>query len=261
MADDPDDSDPKKPSRLRRLGRKILGRVFHSSFGQDLRGGSHALEYLRHLARGNKVDRRLYDTVTEDRPPVLLIHGFLGTRGSMWPLEQRLRADGFVVFSFNLGTFNTRDIRTSSFLIHKKIEAIAAQTGVRRIDIVGHSMGGLIGLYYIKKLQGADRVRRLVAMGTPIKGTWAALMGVVTVGLYSASAWQLLPGSDFLRELAEGPMPETVDITTIFAVRDWVCPPASTPMAGAAQVRVPLGHAGLVVSESVYLAIREALRR
>src|SRR6185369_5792728 len=117
--------------------------------------------------------------------PVLLIHGYLGTRGSMYILERRLNDDGLCVFSFNLGSLNVRDIRTSAFLIHRKIESILAQTTVRHIDIVGHSMGGLIGLYYVKKLGGADRVRKLVMMGTPIAGTWSALAGTTTLGLWS----------------------------------------------------------------------------
>src|SRR5258705_13537643 len=109
----------------------------------------------------------------------------------MWPLEQRLAKEGIVVFSFNLGTFNSRDIRTSAFLIHRKIESILAQTSVKKIDIIGHSMGGLIGLYYVKKLGGHERVRKLVMMGTPLRGTWSALLGVATMGLVSSSAWQL----------------------------------------------------------------------
>ena len=38
-------------------------------------------------------------------------------------------------------------------------------------------------------------------MGTPIKGTWVALLGVATLGLWSSSSWQLLPRSRFLDEL------------------------------------------------------------
>src|SRR5215470_6029051 len=170
--------------------------------GEDLRGGKHMFSYLRNLARGNRIRRRaVYESITDQLPPVLLIHGFLGTRGSMYPLERRLAADGITVFSFNLGTFNTRDIRRSAFLIHRKIETILAQTNVKRIDILGHSMGGLIGLYYVKKLGGHEKVRRLVMLGTPLAGTWAALPGVATLGLFSSSSWQLLPRSDLLKEL------------------------------------------------------------
>src|SRR5438132_7276106 len=121
----------------------------------------------------------------------------------MYIMERRLNGDGICVFSFNLGSLNTRDIRQSAFLIHRKIESILAQTPVKRIDIIGHSMGGLIGLYYVKKLGGHEKVRKLVMMGTPQKGTWAGLAGVLTMGLVSSSSWQLLPRSDFLKELQQ----------------------------------------------------------
>src|SRR5262245_50640606 len=214
---------------------RLLGRLLgeQSAAMQDLTGGRHALAYLRHLARGNRIRRRaLFESIRDDHPPVLIIHGFLGTRGSMYPLERRLNADGICVFSFNLGTFNTRDIRSSAFLIHRKIEAILAQTSVKRIDILGHSMGGLIGLYYVKKLGGADKVRKLIMMGTPLRGTWAAAAGIATMGLFSASSWQLLPRSDFLRELSTGPLPPNVEYYTVAAARDWVCPLDSTHLEG-----------------------------
>jgi triacylglycerol esterase/lipase EstA (alpha/beta hydrolase family) len=245
-----------------RIGGALAGTERLVGVREDLRGGGHALSYLRHLARGNRIRRRaLFDTLDDRHPPVLLIHGFLGTRGSMFPLERRLAADGICVFSFNLGTFNTRDIRRSAFLIHRKIESILAQTSVRRIDIVGHSMGGLIGLYYVKKLGGAGRVRKLVMMGTPIRGTWAALPGVATLGLFSSSSWQLLPRSHFLSELERGPLPPGVEMYTIAAARDWVCPLPSTRLEGATQVTVPLGHSSLVVSDEVYRHVLWALRR
>lgn len=246
--------------RITRLLHRFLSEA--GTVAQDLRGGRHALAYLRHLARGNKIRRRaLFDALDERHPPVLLLHGFLGTRGSMYPLERRLASDGIAVFSFNLGTFNTRDIRRSAFLIHRKIESILTQTPVSHIDIIGHSMGGLIGLYYVKKLGGHEKVRKLVMMGTPIGGTWSALAGVATMGLWSSSSWQLLPHSDFLKELSTGPLPPSVQYYTIAAARDWVCPLPSTRLDGATAITVPLGHSSLVVSDDVYQRIVWALRQ
>lgn len=232
-----------------------------SQMADDLAGGSHGLTYLRHLARGNRIRRNAsFEKVDDRHPPVLLIHGFLGTRGSMYPLERRLAAEGLCVFSFNLGALNSRDIRASAFLIHRKIESILSQTSVQRIDILGHSMGGLIGLYYIKKLGGHARVRRLIMMGTPIRGTWAALAGVATLGLWSKSSWQLLPRSRFLDELNQGTLPPDVEIFTLAAVRDWVCPLPSTRLKGALSVTVRMGHSSLVVSEQVFSRILAILR-
>jgi pimeloyl-ACP methyl ester carboxylesterase len=240
------------PSRW--LGRR-------STIGQDISGGADGLSYLRHLVRGNRLRRRDgFAELSPDSPPVLIIHGFLGTRGSMYLLERRLVADGFVCVSFNLGTLNVRDIRRSAFLIHRKIERILAQTPSQKIDIIGHSMGGLIGLYYVKKLGGHQRVRKLIMMGTPVRGTWSALAGVMTLGLWSTSSWQLLPRSRFLDELAQGPMPPGVDISTIAAARDWVVPLATTRLQGANAMTVPLGHSSLVVSEEVYRRVVNTLR-
>src|SRR5258706_9289619 len=236
-----------------------LGR--RSTIGQDVGGAADGLSYLRHLVRGNRLRRRDgFSSISTESPPVLIIHGFLGTRGSMYMLERRLVEDGFVCVSFNLGTFNVRDIRRSAFLIHRKIERILAQTPSQRIDIIGHSMGGLIGLYYVKKLGGHARVRKLIMMGTPVRGTWAALMGVVTLGLWSTSSWQLLPRSRFLDELAQGPMPPGGELYTIAAARDWVVPLPTTRLTGANATTVPLGHSSLVVSEEVYRRIVNTLR-
>lgn len=258
-----DDSDSKSIPWLARwlvgAPSRWLGR--RSSLGQDLVGGTHGLAYLRHLARGNRIRRRGdFEQTTSSAPPVLLIHGFMGTRGSMFVLERRLVDDGFFVFSFNLGAINTRDIRASAFRIHRKIESILSQTELDRIDILGHSMGGLIGLYYIKKLGGASRVRKLIMMGTPVHGTWAALAGVMTLGALSSSSWQLLPRSRFLDELRKGPLPPEVDCYTIAAARDWVCPPSSTYVRGATSIIVPMGHSSLVVSAEVYQRIQDILR-
>ena len=235
-----------------------------SALSQELAGAPHGLHYLRHLARGNRITRRASFESASEHPPVLLIHGFLGTRGSMFPLERRLAAAGITVFSFNLGAVNSRDIRASAFLIHRKIESILSQTSVKSIDIVGHSMGGLIGLYYVKKLGGHARVRRLIMMGTPVKGTWWGLAGVATLGLWSKSSWQLLPRSGFIDELNQGELPPEVDVYTLAAARDWVCPLPTTRVRGATSVTVPMGHSSLVISEEVFsriLAILRAPRR
>ena len=239
--------------------RRWLGR--RSTIGQDVTGGADGLSYLRHLVRGNRLRRRDgFSAITSETPPVLIIHGFLGTRGSMYMIERRLVEDGFVCVSFNLGTLNVRDIRRSAFLIHRKIERILAQTPAQKIDIIGHSMGGLIGLYYVKKLGGHGRVRKLIMMGTPLRGTWAALAGVATLGFFSTSSWQLLPRSRFLDELAQGPIPAGVEVHTIAAARDWVVPLPTTRLRGANAMTVPLGHSSLVVSEEVYRRIVNTLR-
>ncbi|HSZ80948.1 MAG TPA: alpha/beta fold hydrolase, partial [Polyangia bacterium] len=155
----------------------------------------HAAVYLRQLLRGNRGDRghANVDMAPEAEraptagPPVLLIHGYLATKGSLHLLEEHLARRGHVVMSFRFGPINLGDIRDSAGLVARKVESIVAQTGVTQVDIVGHSMGGLVGLYYLKRLGGRHRVRRLVLLGTPTQGTWSALLGLFTAPLGLAS--------------------------------------------------------------------------
>ena len=236
-----------------------LGR--RSGVGQDIAGGADGLKYLLHLARGNRRERTsAVQQLGKDVRPVVLIHGFMGTRGSMYPLERRLEEDGFCVLSFNLGLINLKDIRTSAFRIQRKIDALLAETGVEEIDIIGHSMGGLIGLYMIKKLGAHKKVKRFILLGSPVHGTWAALAGIATVGLYSASTWQILPRSKFLDELHKGPIPGDVEVHSVSAARDWVCPPSSTRLRGSESHSVNLGHSSLVISAEVYRHVQNILK-
>tara|TARA_R110002096_G_scaffold16898_14_gene58188 strand:+ start:28187 stop:29077 length:891 start_codon:yes stop_codon:yes gene_type:complete len=236
-----------------------LGR--RSGVGQDIAGGADGLKYLLHLARGNRRERTsAVQQLGKNVRPVVLIHGFMGTRGSMYPLEKRLEEDGFCVLSFNLGLINLKDIRTSAFRIQRKIDALLAETGVEEIDVIGHSMGGLIGLYMIKKLGAHKKVKRFILLGSPVHGTWAALAGIATVGIYSASTWQLLPRSRFLDELHQGPIPGNVEVHSVSAARDWVCPPSSTRLRGSEAHSVNLGHSSLVISAEVYRHVQSILK-
>ena len=221
------------------------------------------LTYARHALRGNCADDADFARCSPERPPVLLIHGFMGTRGALFLLESRLRADGFHVFSINLGTLNIQDIRKSAFQIHLAIEKIMAATcgRVRKIDIVGHSMGGLIALYYLKYMGGDEHVRKLVTLGTPYRGTWASLVGVGLLGTLSPSTWQMLPGSYFLRMLDAVPPPSTVEWTSIIARYDALCPPTTARISPGHNYDLPLGHAGLVLSADVFRVVKRVLRR
>lgn len=217
--------------------------------------------YVKYMLQvGNRLkDREFYDRVTPDVPPILLIHGFLGTRGAMFPLELRLKRDGFVVFSINLGMLNIGDIRKSAHRIHRKIQSILREVDLGKIDIIGHSMGGLIGLYYIKKLSGHKHVRNLITLGTPHNGTWFAMLGVLSMGVLSPSTWQLLPNNRFLKELGTGALPKGVSYHSIAGSHDFIVPPQYCRLEGADYIEVPCGHAGMATSQTVYQAVRDIL--
>jgi len=238
--------------RVKELGRELAGSVADSG---------HSAVYLRQLFRGNRAPHvQAAPDADPAQRPVLLIHGYLATRGSLHLLERHLADRGLIVISYPLGfPVNLGDIRDSAGLIARKVESIVAQTGVTEIDVVGHSLGGLVGLYYLKRLGGRHRVRRLIMLGTPAQGTWSALLGLVTAPLGRASL-QLLPGSPFLRELGEMPLPRGADVVSIGAIRDWLAPVATTVLDGVRHIALPTGHSGLLVDGEVAKVVADLLR-
>ncbi len=227
--------------------------------------GSMAL-YVRQLLRGNRARAAAHGLpVTDVRPPdpalppVLLVHGYMATRGSLHLLERRLSERGHVVLSYRLGPLNLGGIREAAALIARKVESLLEQTPVRAVNIVGHSMGGLAGLYYVKCLGGGERVRKLVLVGSPVGGTWTAMFGLVTAPLGRGSL-ELLPGSSVLRELRDVPLPAGVDVVTVAGERDFFAPEPKTRLPGVRHVSLPTTHSGLLVDGLVAGALDEILR-
>lgn len=226
--------------------------------GRCVADSRRAVSWMRHTLKGNRVQPTGMAEQVQGRPPVLLIHGFLATRGSLAPLERRLTAMGHLVLTYRLGVLHAGDICESAALIARKIESIAAQTNLDRMDIVGHSMGGLVGLYYVKRLGGRRRVRRLVMLGSPTSGTWSALLGLGTAPLGRASR-QLLPDSAFLRDLEQGPLPKEVEIICVDGQRDRIAPTRTTQLAGVRHICLPTNHLGLLVDTQAANLVGEIL--
>lgn len=239
-------------ARARDLGRAV---------GEGVADSGQMALYLRQLFRGNHGASSIASAAPRGpspTPPVLLIHGYLGTRGSVHLLEHRLTERNHVVMTYRLGPVHLGDICDSAGFISGKVESLVAQTGVEQVDIVAHSMGGLVALDYLKRRGGWRRIRRLILLGTPIQGTWSAALGLFTAPLGRGSL-QLLPGSAFLRELARAPMPPGPEVIAVAAERDWLAPPRTTILGGVRHLAVATGHSGLLVDESVADTVSEIL--
>ncbi len=169
---------------------------------------------------------------TDCQRPVLLLYGFFSTRRTFEVLERRLRRDGYCVFSLNLGglakSFNTRGIDDLADYVRAKVERIYGRNpGMGPLTIIGHSKGGLIGAYYVKKLGGWRRTRALVTLGTPHHGTPAAY-AALPLGIFAHSVWQMTPMSRLIRRLQHGAWPPGVRFTSLYSKRDRLAPFPST---------------------------------
>lgn len=199
--------------------------------GVQWRKFRRAVAYLRGYVdfdrHGNDVVRR---TDFGNCPrPVLLLYGFMSTRRTFEVLEHRLRRDGYCVWSINLGglfdAFNTQGIDVLAEKVRDKVERLYARyPSMGPLSIIGHSKGGLIGRYYVKRLGGDKRVKNLITLGTPHNGSPTAYFGIVTHGLLSRSIWQMTPMSPFIRRLKMGAFPRSTRFVSIYSKSDRVNP-------------------------------------
>lgn len=229
-----------------------------SALGIVLRTVTHGAAYARHLVRGNHVRSDLTWS-RPGTPPVLLAHGFLGTRGTMMPLAKRFADDGRATFTYHHGTFQLRSLRASAQELVEHIDRLQQTLGVEQFDVVGFSMGGLVALHAVKFLQAHRAIRRLALLGAPTDGTWAGLVGVATVGLVSPSVWQCLPSSDFIADLRAGTLPPGLRVRQIHGLHDALCP-LPRPLTGVDPQRdfivLPGGHSSLVMSHPFYRELK-----
>ncbi|MFG1777387.1 lipase family alpha/beta hydrolase [Micromonospora sp. NPDC049048] len=205
--------------------------------------------------------------------PVIVVGGLTGISIAYEPIAARLRADGHQVFIYQLPGLGFGDIRDSARDFSGFVDRIRAATGASRVDVVGHSEGGLVSRWYIKFLGGTEAVGRYVSLGSPQQGTYLANI-LNVVGLNNCAGVvacrQMSIGSDFLTELNAGDdTPGAVRWTTVRSWQDELVRPVdnATLADGAANVLIqsacPLrvvGHLGLVLDGTTYTVVRQALR-
>ena len=112
---------------------------------------------------------------TEKPLPVLLIHGYAEDAAIWKKWEDMLRKDGIQFFTV---TFKDSDDKCGSAEQHaeeleKRVQDIKQQSGAQKINIVGHSKGGLDARVFLDITDTKD-VANLIMIGTPNAGSPAA---------------------------------------------------------------------------------------
>jgi len=103
--------------------------------------------------------------VAETGEVVLLLHGLWMNRGAMLYLARSLAARGFRTQS--VGYLSAmRDFDDNAARVRRAIANAAGSA----VHVVGHSLGGMVCLRALERLD-KPRVRRLVLLGAPIRGS------------------------------------------------------------------------------------------
>lgn len=202
----------------------------------------------------------LLPTAGRSHPPVLLLHGFVDNRSVFALLRRFLRRHGWThVQALNYSPL-TCDVRAAAALLGRHIEQVCERTGHSQVDIVGHSLGGLIARYYVQRLGGDSRVRTLVTLGTPHSGTRAApLLNPHPI------VRQMRPNSELMDELAKAAPGCRTRFVAFWSDLDELMSPVESarlehPDLIARNVHIAgIGHLTMPVHAAIAAGIREAL--
>jgi pimeloyl-ACP methyl ester carboxylesterase len=173
--------------------------------------------------------------------PIVLAHGWGLNAASLWLLRRRLRHAGFgpiVIFSYRTRGI---EVERAAALLRDLLARVHA-THPGPITIIGHSLGGLVARYCLRRYP-VPGVRRLVTIGTPHRGTIAARVGLGTK--------RLLPDATLIVKLNTADhLPEQFEVVSISSPFDaLVIPQRNADYPGACNIEIrAVGHNALLFS-------------
>ncbi|MFI6444510.1 esterase/lipase family protein [Kitasatospora sp. NPDC050543] len=209
--------------------------------------------------------------------PVVLVHGTFANRYENWlALSPLLKGHGYCVFALDYGMVPGITSAGSGLLLPigglgpaaesaaqlgRFVDLVRGATGAAKVDIVGHSQGGMIPNYYLKFLGGAAKVDKVIGLAPSNHGT--TLAGLANLAPYLPRVTELLytacpacrdqvAGSAFNQKLAS--LPDTVPGVhyTVIATRyDEVVTPYRTQFLSGPEVR------NITVQDSCLLDLTE----
>jgi triacylglycerol esterase/lipase EstA (alpha/beta hydrolase family) len=204
--------------------------------------------------------------------PVVLAHGTAGNMTDSWEALSPLLANaGYCVYAFNYGGTSASNpfdglgpIETSAQQLATFVDQVLSSTGASKVDIVGHSQGGMMPRYYLRFLGGAAKVDTLVGLAPSNHGT--TLFGLTTLEAGFGATGSDIPGcgacaqqtagSPFLTKLNAGQDTEPgVQYTVIETKYDEVVTPYTSAFLTGANVNNVLLQTGCPIDLADHLAI------
>ncbi|MCP2168692.1 esterase/lipase family protein [Goodfellowiella coeruleoviolacea] len=163
--------------------------------------------------------------------PVVFVHGYTGSTSNWATAMTAFLAAGYssnelYSYEYNYNASN----QASAAGLATFVNQVRSRTGASKVDIVNHSMGGMVSRWYVKQLGGHQYVSHWASLAGANHGTTFASSCVIF-----PSCVEMLPGSSFLNTLNSGDeTPGSTRYATWYSPCDGVIIPyTSTRVDGA----------------------------
>jgi len=141
--------------------------------------------------------------------PVVMVHGFI----SNWEGWQSYLDDSGYLASLGLEGFavgdgqapgvlntgkasepraRTNTIAQNAAILKEYIAAVQQKTAAEKVDLLVHSMGGMISRYYIDRVMTDDNVAQVIFLGTPMAGS-ACTIPLAALGFMFPASVEIQP--------------------------------------------------------------------
>lgn len=197
--------------------------------------------YWQIRAAFSNSDARRYECGEGD--PVVVIPGIWETWGFMRPLIEKVHAAGHPVFIMSALRHNARPVVESAELV----SAMLRSRDLRKVLIVSHSKGGLIGKYAMAFLDDSRRISGMVAVCAPFSGSSYASYLVLR------ALRALSPSDATMRMLAES-TETNARIVSVYGEFDPHIPEGSE-LTGARNVMLPTGGHFRILAQPEVVAL------
>lgn len=177
-----------------------------------------------------------------EKVPILMIHGMGGNSTNWNTMKQRLRDNGYedrLLYTIDMVNNGSLCSENHVTQISNKVEDIVLESGFERIDVMGHSRGGLNLYNYMRFDNGTNRVRNWISLGGS---------NHMCSTLYGPSPSDPTPGDQTL-------------YTSIYSLTDELVAPEIAIIEGARNISIEkASHFTLIRNAEVFSYVLETLQ-
>lgn len=182
---------------------------------------------------------------SESTDIVVFVHGLMGSRLDMWPMERRFRRLGFQTWNWSYRSIGN-PIEKHIDRLGKDLVQLDLKLDGCKFHLVTHSMGGIIARGVFDR-HTFDKLGRVVMLAPPHGGSHVARKLTRWLGWVSPSLSQLSDKTgSFVNRLPNSLLENGIEFGLVEASKDRVIEPGKVMIPGFTEYVLVDGHHGIL---------------